>query len=252
MPSKNVLAATMPRSAAAEAGVLTADDAVRVVTANSKKLFGFTRKILPRGIPSEPKWFIYSVSDYGEMVDLGTGLPKFQVNACPEGEEYGEACSVAPIVFFEEAKVDVTEFTPVTDVELVDAILRIGPGMDTKNDRRKMGWFASEHNPPKPQEVARAVGIYTQRCKELVDRGNQLAEARQFNEINEEHRRAAKYLKIKVSWNSSQHKMVDCPGCGEAVREGIVWHATPHGCGYIFDVEEYDARFAAGRAKKEA
>ena len=252
MPSKNLLAATLPRSAAAESGILTADDAVRVVSANSKKLFGFTRKILPKGIPSEPKRFIFSVSDYGELVDLGPGLPKFEVKPCEEGEEHGPVCAIPPIVFFEEAKVDVTEMTPVTDVELVDAILRIGPGMDQKNDRRKLGWFVSEHNPPKKEEVARAVALYVQRCKELVEKGNQYAEARQFNEINEEHRRAAKYIRAKVNWNQTQHKMVDCPGCGESVREGIVWHATPHGCGYIFDTKEYDERFAAGRAQKGA
>lgn len=63
-------------------------------------------------------------------------------------------------------------------------------------------------------------------------------------EINEMHRRAANYTRqTKKPWVSISYKMVDCPGCMEPVREGIIFHAPPTGCGYIFDAEEYNKRY---------
>src|SRR5271167_3401481 len=136
MPSKNEIAATMSRAEAARAGVIDSNQAVERITTNSRRMYGFTRKMVPNDFPTEPKLYIISISEYGEKVNLGPGFPGYEVFACPEGKAYGEPCAILPFNFFEEAKVDVTEHTFTSGKQIVDAILRVGPGMNAAMDRR--------------------------------------------------------------------------------------------------------------------
>lgn len=237
MPTKNEIAATMTRGQAQSQGVLSAPEAREVITSNSRKMFGFTRKILPPGLPTEPKLYIYSVTEYGEIVNLGPGFPLFTVEPCPEGEDFGNPCVILPLYFMEEAKVDVTEHTPHTGQQLADAIMKMGAGMNAAWDRRKVGWFVSSTYPPANEEVDKAVQIYTAECKVLLNIANSFAARNLLNEINEQHRRAAKYLKQKVDWDKPLSKMVDCPGCQEPVKAGAIMHAVPY-CGYVFNWEQ--------------
>ena len=242
--SKNTEAATLPASAAAKAGILgfrsreDADAAILGGMVNSRKLFGFTRKQLPSGLPTEPKLYIYSVSDYGEDVYLGPGFPVFTIHPAKEGKARGKACVIDPIYFMEEAKVDVTEHTPFTGQQIVDAILKVGPGMNASLNRARVGWFCSATNPPADAEVQAAIEVYTAECKRLLAEANLFASKNSLNEITDTHRRAAKFLRQNVTWDKPQEKMVDCPRCGEPVRAGAVVHATPY-CGHVFQLLPY-------------
>jgi hypothetical protein len=224
----------LSRGEAARSGVIDANQAVERITTNSKRMYGFTRKMVPNDFPTEPKLYIYSISEYGEQVNLGPGFQVYEVKPCPEGAAYGEPCIVLPFNFFEEAKVDVTEHTFTSGKQIVDAILKIGPGMNASMDKRRLGWFVSDSNPPAADEVAHANQLYTTECKRLFTEANRYASANQLNEINETHRRAARFLGQTVTWDKPQEKMVDCPGCKEKVREGAAVHATPY-CGYVFN-----------------
>jgi len=260
MAVKDQIAATLSRGEAARAGVLTADQAQEVITTNSRKQYGFTRKQVPQGLPTEPKLYIFSVSEYGSTVDeegmsdgagivsLGPGFRQFEVFRCPDGDDYGDACVIDPIHFFEEAKVDVTEHTFHSGQQIADAIMQIGPGMAAALDRRNVGWFVSKTKVPTDKEIEKAVEIFTAQCQRLVREADSYYARNQLNEINETHRRAAKYLKQKKAWLSIEHKMIDCPGCGEPVREGIIWHGPANVCGFIFNQEEYNKHFM--QAKK--
>lgn len=237
--SKNVDAATMTKAQAAAAGILDSTSALGALNSSSRKLYGFTDKRLPAGLPTEPRFFIYSVSDYGEVVSLGPGFGRtWEVKSCPEGAAYGPACAIDPLYFFKEVKVDVTEYTPHSDVEIVGAILKTGGGMKADLNRARVGWFVSEYNPPKQEEVVRATEIYIRECQRLLNEGNQHATANELKEINETHRRAAKYLKQKVDWDKPQFKMQDCPRCGDPVKFDAIVHAVPH-CGHVFKLIPY-------------
>jgi hypothetical protein len=234
MPSKNEIAATMTRGEAARSGVIDAGQAGEAFTTNSRRMYGFTRKMVPSDFPVDPKIYIFSISEYGEKVNLGPGFPGFEVFACPEGSAYGPPCVISPFNFFEEAKVDVTEHTFTSGKQIADAILKVGPGMNAGMDKRRLGWFTSNTNPPTAEEVAHANELYTSECKRLFTEANRYASANQLNEINETHRRAARYLGQTVTWDKPQEKMIDCPGCKEKVRDGAAVHATPY-CGYVFN-----------------
>jgi hypothetical protein len=265
MAVKDRIAATLTRGEAARAGVLSAPEAAEVITSNSRKQYGFTRKMIPQGLPTEPKLYIYSVSEYGShfnqdgssdgqgIINLGPGFRQFEVFACPDGEDFGDPCIIDPIHFFEEAKVDVTEHTFQSGQQMADAIMMTGPGMAAALDRRNIGWFISSNNPPKDEEVDRAVEIYTAHCQKLVRDADNYYSSNKILEINEMHRRAAAYTKQnKKPWVSIQFKMIDCPGCMEPVRDGIIYHAPPHGCGYIFDKDEYNKRYAQSQSGPKA
>jgi hypothetical protein len=242
MPSKNEMAESLSRADAMRAGVQTfssVDDATRMVTSNTRKLYGFTRKQLPPGLPITPFKYVYSVSRYGELVNLGVGFPKFVVMGLTEEDEvdnkqYGAPCTIHALYFVEEAQIDRTEFGPHTSQQIIECILQIGPGMNASNDRRRRGWFVSDHNPPKQEEVERAIGIYTAECRRLLAEGNAFHTANKFLEINELHREAAHYLKQRVPWDHGRtSKMVDCMGCGEPIKDGSIVHAPPQGCGAV-------------------
>jgi len=248
--TKNQIAATLSRAEAAQAGVLgfsSLSEAQTVINANARKLFGFTIKSLPPGFPTEPKIYIYNISEQGEEVNIGAGFPTFKVEACPEGEAYSDPCTVDPVYMPLEAKVDTTEFMPTTGQQVMESILKIGPGMNPSWDRRKLGWFASAHNPPKQQEVEAAIALHTQHCQFLLNQANAYASSGKLLEINETHRRAAKYLGQKVDWSKPLQKMIDCPGCGEMVKSTAIMHANPS-CGYVFRWED---AIAAGMKKIE-
>lgn len=238
---KDSAAETLGRAQASAAGVLTFDSPSQVqetITVNSKRLFGFTRKTLPPDLPSDPLYFVYSISEYSETVDLGPGLPKFTVEACEPGEQHGEGCPIPCQVFLEEAQVDKTEHTVFTASQIVGAVMKQGAGMPSSLDRRKIGWFVSKTNPPKAEEIKAAVDIYTEECKRLVAEGNRFAAASQLTEINEMHRRSARYIKQKVDWDKTTHKMVDCPRCKEPVRSDAMIHAVPY-CGHVLQPIPY-------------
>jgi hypothetical protein len=131
---------------------------------------------------------------------------------------------------------------------MADAIMMVGPGMAAALNRANIGWFVSSHNPPLDAEVDRAKEIFTSQCQRLIREADGYHSRNMVNEINETHRRAAAYLKqTKKPWVSLEYKMIDCPGCMEPVRDGIVFHAPPAGCGYIFNPEEYNKRYAQAK-----
>lgn len=232
-PSKNLLAAELTPEAAQAMGILSAaqvkDQFDRV---NSRKLFGFTRKLVPQGLPTEPKTYIFSIHEYGEDSNLGPGFKIYTVPACPPDREYGDPCVIDPLNFFEEAKVDQTEHTFTSGDDIALAIMKTGPGMNASHDRRKVGWFISKHNPPKPQEVKAAQDIYTLECRRLLNEGNNYHSKGKLDEITDTHVRAARWLKQNVSWDKPLNKMVDCVGCFEPIRQGVPVHAVAY-CGAV-------------------
>jgi len=239
----NLRAATMPKSALRAAGLLDSETATREIsTRMSKKLYGFSRKQLPPDLPTEPRLWIFSVSEYGETVSLGAGFGEaWKIEPCPEGAQHGPACAIKPIYFQEEVVVDKTEHTPYTDVQIAECLMKQGAGLNASLDRRRVGWFVSRSEEPKQEEVAEAIRIYTTECKRLLDEGNQRARSgkpEDMRDINEEHRRAAKFLGQNVDWDKPVAKMMTCPRCGEQVREGIIVHAAPY-CGHVFQLVPY-------------
>jgi hypothetical protein len=237
-PSKNELAATLSKGEASRLGVLDAPAVVEHITTNSKRMYGFTRKMVPEGLPTEPKLYIFSISEYGDQVNLGPGFKQYEIHACPSDKEYGEPCVIDPINFFEEAKVDVTEHTFTSGQQIADAIMKVGPGMNASWDRRKIGWLVSKTNPPSEEDIKRAVSIYTTECQRLFQEGERNATSGRPNamwDVNETHRRAAAYLGQTVDWDKPSRKMVVCDGCGDRIPAGAPVHAGV--CGAVQGVK---------------
>ena len=89
--------------------------------------------------------------------------------------------------------------------------------------------------------------VKVKHCQFLLNQANAYASSGKLLEINETHRRAAKYLGQKVDWSKPLQKMIDCPGCGEMVKSTAIMHANPS-CGYVFRWED---AIAAGMKKIE-
>lgn len=248
---KDLAAETLTRQDAIRRGVMTFDSMEeahkKVAPVNSRNMYGFTRKLVPDDLPTEPKLYIFSIHEVGELVNLGPGFPVFEVKACDPGKEYGEPCVILPVNFFEEAKVDVTEHTFTSGKQIVDAIMKWGPGMAASMDRRKVGWFVSGTNPPSQEEVEQAKKLYTEECLKLIRAGNRAFAENKLSEINEDNYRAQRWTKQPVQWTKVVKQMMDCPGCGEAIPDGTAKHTAPY-CGAILD---WPKAIAMGMAKLE-
>lgn len=231
----NVKAATSTKAQLAAAGLLTAQQAGQHASSHTSTLQGFKRKTLPVDLPEEPRFWLHSVSEYGETVNIGAGFKAlFEIKPCPEGKRFGPGCPINRQYFYEEVVVDRTEFTPLADVQIIDCVMKTGPGMSRDVNRALVGWFVSAFNPPKAEEVDEAHRIYGAECDRLITQANLFYDKKEFNEISEAHKRAAKYRKLPVDWSKPAQQMVDCPGCKESVRAGAILHAAPY-CGYVFN-----------------
>lgn len=226
MPTKNEMAATLSRAEAISQGILDSNAVQASMRSRSRKLFGFSRKAEPEDIPETPYVYIYSISEFGGQVRLGVGFPMFEVEACPEGQSHGPACVVKAAYFYEEAKIDQTEHTFISGNKVANCILSVGAGEQTRNDRRLVGWFRSDNDPPRAEEVKAAKDIYGKECKRLMAEANEFHRQSKGIEIHELHRMAAKYLGQKVAWDNPITKMIPCVGCGESIPENSVHHAV--------------------------
>lgn len=236
MPSKNELAASLTIDQAKQAGILgykEGEAPISLMHTNAKRLFGFTRKRSPQGMPTEPKTYIYSVTAYGAACNLGAGFPTYIIHPCPPNQDHGEACVIDPVNFLEEAKVDQTEHTFLSGQDIANEILKIGPAMQASWDKRvNSGWFVSAHNPPLKGEIAQAKNLFSQHAKKLVEEANRYAASNKLTEINQSHRYASLWRGEKVEWDKPSRKMVACVGCQENILEGSIIHAVPY-CGAI-------------------
>lgn len=233
--SKNTDVVNMTKAQAAKAGLLDSAGADAHRRNTSKKLQGFTRQLLPPGIPDVPKFWIFSVSEYGEKIHLGAGFSdSWEVKPCESGDAYGPACPIKPIYFCEELEIDKTKMVPYTDIQIVDCIMKTGPGMTGNLNRALVGWFVSTSNPPSQEDIERATKIYLQECKRLFQEGNRFFQAGELKEINETHRRAKAVLNEAADWDKPQLAWIECPGCMERIREGAVFHPA---CGAVLNWE---------------
>lgn len=89
------------------------------------------------------------------------------------------------------------------------------------------GVFWSLSNPPEEAEVAAAENRRHLYYKELWDQANALwtSEPKALQDIiTRDHHAAAEYFGVDVGWHQIPKRFVECPNCGEKVREGVAFH----------------------------
>lgn len=107
-----------------------------------------------------------------------------------------------------------------------------------------IGVFFTRNNPPTEQELAAARQKMEGTYRKLLQMATSIEAAGRIDDITPLMRIAASYFGEDRAWNRIYRKTMECPGCGEPTKAGIIRHP----CGYIFDP---DRALMAGMITKE-
>jgi hypothetical protein len=167
---------------------------------------------------------IASVSDQDWYVSRTYGV--FHIPACEKGKEHsllmilprGDALDLGDNRRF--------PFT-ITAREIA---------LDLVQDLAAHGVFVCDGARPSEQEIGAASSRRDAWYQQLVFDGDQMwSRSHNYQEISDQHRRAALALGLEREWAYGPRKMIDCPVCGERIRPGV---AIRKHCGAVLDAEK--------------
>lgn len=107
-----------------------------------------------------------------------------------------------------------------------------------------LGVFWTRNHPPLEAEVAAARAKMETTYRKLLQMAASIEASGRIDEITPLMRIAAHYFGEDRPWNRIYKKTLECPGCGEAAKPGIIRHP----CGYVFDP---DRAFLAGMISQQ-
>lgn len=117
-------------------------------------------------------------------------------------------------------------------------------------DLTRQGIFASLNEVPTEEELKKAESRRVAYYKQIFQKMNELWRAdpkEAQNQLNLDHHLAAEMFAIDVDWHKISTPKIECPNCGEKIKEGIAFHYS-NGTRCILD---YERAWLAGAIKKE-
>lgn len=207
----------------------------------AKQLSGLNKKqidpIPAHLVKNVPEIHIFNVGPFTFVQQLGS-LGTFTIQGCEEGEEYSKPCSIRGIVPEGIALEMNTIHNRMWDGHEV-ALDIIGKGQFKAPSQNLEAWgvFIAEGKTPTKKELSDAKEKMLEKCSQLVREADELfARGPQFmQDIDKNHRWAAKMLNIERDWCKAPASMLDCPGCGFKVNPHAAVHAGKDGCGAVLD-----------------
>lgn len=218
----------------------TRDVRMHLQDLNSRK-----RKPIPAYLEDAAKFppvYIYNIYDMAHEVPLG-GMGTYRIPACEPGAEYSEPCIVKGFIADEYDEADGNgkmSWNPEQGSDVAKDVVGIGsssPQMGSYTTNRQWwGVFIAAGEKPTAEELASAKAKLDQMQTHLVMEGDGLAlqGPEGIKQIGPVHRRAVQWKKQKRDWATLPETMVDCPGCGDPIKPGVVKHS----CGAILDMDK--------------
>lgn len=205
------------------------DEAREFVSREAEKRNGKVIRRMPRVLAeatSRPHFYIFNVGPWAWSRQLGSNGTRL-IPACPEGQKHSEALTV-PILHNETVATDMNkmENTQEEGEVLVNAILMKGYGFKPENSLENWGVAVIEHWPPEEEDLAEPMKKLNAKCDELIFEADRFHDNREFNNITEMHRWAARRRKQQKGWLNANPDTVNCPACGSVVMPNIA--VCPH------------------------
>jgi hypothetical protein len=197
---------------------------------------------LPRG---DHEVFIFNIGSMRHEVAKGS-VGTFVIPACEPGEGISEPLVIPGYVhdsYFVEQEMRTHS---VTGEFMAQDIVhpQIGASWSFGQNLDDLGVFWTVNNPPKPEEIAAARAKMEVTYRKLLQAATDLETTGRLQDITPLMRIAASYFGEDRPWNRIYKKVLECPGCGEPAKPGIIRHP----CGFIFDP---DRALVAGMITKE-
>lgn len=198
--------------------MITANDVANSVG----QLNGRKRQPIPESLRRNPPIYIFNIYQKKHTRYLGT-LGTFHIPACEDGQKYSAPVVVKGDYFdeFDRGEGDLG-WTYDSGEDVAKDILneRNRDG----GDLSAWGVFISNSEEPTRAELMKAREKLTAKMREVLAAGDALALQgdQGLAKIQEQHRKAAHYLKQHRSWTSAEPEaMRDCHGCGAFVRQTL-------------------------------
>lgn len=200
-----------------------------------------------RKMCTDPHYYIFNVGPWQWDRQLG-GRGSRTVQACPEGKKYGEPLML-PILDNETVASDMNKMeNRQEDGKLVvDAVMMIGFGFRPEHSLENWGVMAIDHWPPTQIEVDQATKRLNMKFDELISEADKAHDNREFKDITEFHRLAARRRKQQKPWLNENPDLQNCPACGSQIMPAIA--VCPH-CSATLN-EDLARKFFPGRYEPE-
>lgn len=184
------------------------------------------------------KVYVYNLGPMLHEVPKGSA-GTFRIEGCPDDQPYGGPL-ILPSVWRDSYFVEQEMKTHSVSGEFMAQDLvhpvtaHIGAGktwwsMGANLD--DLGVFWTRNYPPTEAEMIAARGKMEATYRKLLHMATSIEAAGRIDDITPLMRIAASYFGEDRAWNRIYKKMLECPGCGEPAKAGIIKHP----CGYIFD-----------------
>lgn len=188
-------------------------------------------------IKDVPSIYIFNVGTKPWNVGLGS-LGQFYIPAREKGQRFSRPL-ILPGIVEDGVATDMNSIHTRAENGRKVALDIIGKGAfkDAKQNLENVGVFIAAGSEPTEDELLAADAAVVKEYQRLLAEGDQLALDGDVKSISADHRIAAAELKQERDWSKVPIQMIDCPGCGDPVKPGVVMHGGRYGCGWIFDKE---------------
>lgn len=206
--------------------------------------------------------YVYNILDREHLVQQPPLFPAFHIPACPKGQKFSYTIISAFVnEVFNRAGTYETYTKRVDGRKCATSLLNpdampsidwsvqvtewVSPG-GAGNNLNKLGVFWSLTRPDETEKLDEEIEIFKkilyQTAQGYVRKAENLHISPRHEdrmEIGPWHHFFADYLGITAPWHTPMHHMTSCPNCGDAIREGLIYHRNAFNEKCIIDPVKY-------------
>ncbi len=195
--------------------------------------------------------YIFNIAPRKFQVCRPPSWPMINFAACPANKPYVTVGRVPSTINEVSLVVDRTVVTGITGERFATDLLNpsnIGVNIWTEitdeqiswidggtDDLTRRGMFWSRDETPSETELTMTKERMEKHYKALLVQADAYERENRQKEIGPEHRLAAEYFHYKARWHVVAEVPNFCSNCGDLVRPGLAYHATPFGTICVID-----------------
>ena len=222
---------------------VTLDEAREYVSKESERRNGKIIRQVPRilrEMTTEPHWYVFNVGPWPFSRQMGGSGTKY-LAACLPTKKYSVPLTF-PVLYNETVATDMNKMENIQeegDTHL-NAFLLEGYGCTPQDSLKNWGVGVCEQWPPTADDLIEPNKRLKKKFDELIAEADAFYEKREFQNIGEYHRLAARALRQTRGWLNASPDTDSCKNCGSTINTGIA--QCPH-CKVVLDRELHMKNF---------